>query len=151
MFLYDSVPYPRHAYGFTHPDRLATLATLHGLEPPPIERARILELGCASGSNLVPMAYEMPDIVVGHVETPETSTKLGAKGIGEAGLIGAMGAVWVAVNDALKPMGAKVTGSVSSKTSLVIVGRDAGTKLDKARELGVETWDEERLLKELPR
>ena len=57
---------------------------------------------------LVPMAGEMPDIVVGHVETPEASTKLGAKGIGEAGLIGAMGAVWVAVNDALKPLGAKV-------------------------------------------
>jgi carbon-monoxide dehydrogenase large subunit len=56
---------------------------------------------------LVPMAYEMPDIVVGHVETPEGATKLGAKGIGEAGLIGAMGAVWVAVNDALKPLGAK--------------------------------------------
>jgi hypothetical protein len=33
----------------------------------------------------------VPDIIVGHVETPETSTKLGAKGIGEAGLIGAMG------------------------------------------------------------
>jgi carbon-monoxide dehydrogenase large subunit len=57
---------------------------------------------------LVPMAFEMPDIVVGHVETPETSTQLGAKGIGEAGLIGAMGAVWVAVNDALKPFGAKI-------------------------------------------
>ena len=57
---------------------------------------------------LVPMAFEMPDIIVGHVETPETSTKLGAKGIGEAGLIGAMGAVWVAVNDALKPFRAKV-------------------------------------------
>jgi carbon-monoxide dehydrogenase large subunit len=56
---------------------------------------------------LVPMAFEMPDIVVGHVETPEAATKLGAKGIGEAGLIGAMGAVWVAVNDALKPLGAK--------------------------------------------
>ncbi len=61
MSLYDSVPYPRHAYGFTHPDWLATLATLHGLEPRPIERARILELGCASGSNLVPMAYALPD------------------------------------------------------------------------------------------
>jgi carbon-monoxide dehydrogenase large subunit len=57
---------------------------------------------------LVPMAAEMPDIVVGHVETPEASTQLGAKGIGEAGLIGAMGAVWVAVNDALKPLGARV-------------------------------------------
>ncbi|MCC6777698.1 MAG: xanthine dehydrogenase family protein [Hyphomicrobiales bacterium] len=57
---------------------------------------------------LVPMAAEMPDIGVAHVETPETSTQLGAKGVGEAGLIGAMGAVWVAVNDALKPLGAKV-------------------------------------------
>jgi carbon-monoxide dehydrogenase large subunit len=57
---------------------------------------------------LVPMADEMPDIHVVHVETPEASTKLGAKGIGEAGLIGAMGSVWVAVNDALKPLGAKI-------------------------------------------
>jgi carbon-monoxide dehydrogenase large subunit len=57
---------------------------------------------------LVPMADEMPDIVVEHVETPESSTKLGAKGIGEAGLIGAMGSVWVAVNDALKPFGTRI-------------------------------------------
>ncbi len=57
---------------------------------------------------LVPMADEMPDIVVDHVETPEASTQLGAKGIGEGGLIGAMGSAWVAVNDALKPFGARV-------------------------------------------
>ena len=57
---------------------------------------------------LVPMAREMPDILVEHVETPELSTRLGAKGVGEAGLIGAMGSVWVAVNDALKPLGAKI-------------------------------------------
>lgn len=57
---------------------------------------------------LVPMAREMPDMVIAHVETPERSTALGAKGIGEAGLIGAMGSMWVAVNDALKPLGAKV-------------------------------------------
>ncbi len=56
---------------------------------------------------LVPMAGEMPDILIEHVETPERGTKLGAKGVGEAGLIGAMGSVWVAVNDALKPLGAK--------------------------------------------
>jgi aerobic carbon-monoxide dehydrogenase large subunit len=57
---------------------------------------------------LIPMSDAIPDIVVAHVETPENSTKLGAKGIGEAGLIGAMGAVWVAVNDALKPFGARI-------------------------------------------
>jgi carbon-monoxide dehydrogenase large subunit len=57
---------------------------------------------------LVPMAAEMPDILIGHVETPELSTSLGAKGVGEGGLIGAMGSVWVAVNDALKPLGARI-------------------------------------------
>ncbi|HEX3998849.1 MAG TPA: methyltransferase regulatory domain-containing protein [Pirellulales bacterium] len=58
---YDQTPYPRHAYGFSHPDRLATLATLHGLEPPPLRTARILEVGCARGTNLVPMAYALPE------------------------------------------------------------------------------------------
>ena len=49
----------------------------------------------------------------------------------------------------LESMGAKVSGSVSKSTDLVIVGGSPGSKLDKARELGVETWDEARLLKEL--
>lgn len=49
----------------------------------------------------------------------------------------------------LEALGAKVSGSVSSRTSVVVVGEEAGSKLDKARELGVETWDEARLLKEL--
>ncbi len=57
---------------------------------------------------LAPMAAEMPDIVVEHVETPETSTRLGAKGIGEAGTIGAIGVMWCAVNDALRPLGASI-------------------------------------------
>ena len=55
---------------------------------------------------LVPMAGEMPDIHVQSLETPEVTTELGAKGVGEAGLIGAMSAVWVAVADALRPLGA---------------------------------------------
>jgi carbon-monoxide dehydrogenase large subunit len=58
---------------------------------------------------LAPMAGEMPDIYVEQIETPERTTLLGAKGVGEAGLIGAMGAVWVAVTDALKPFDARVS------------------------------------------
>jgi aerobic carbon-monoxide dehydrogenase large subunit len=57
---------------------------------------------------LVPMAAEMPDIEVGHVETPTKESLLGAKGAGEAGTAGAPAAVMNAINDALKPLRAKV-------------------------------------------
>jgi carbon-monoxide dehydrogenase large subunit len=57
---------------------------------------------------LVPMSGEMPDIEVAHVETPTASSKLGAKGAGEAGTAGAPGAVMNAINDALRPFDAVV-------------------------------------------
>jgi len=53
------------------------------------------------------------------------------------------------LKELLESLGGKVSGSVSSRTSVLVVGESAGSKLDKARELGVETWDEPRLLKEL--
>ncbi|MBX3405957.1 MAG: NAD-dependent DNA ligase LigA [Phycisphaeraceae bacterium] len=49
----------------------------------------------------------------------------------------------------LENLGARVSGSVSKNTDFVIVGASAGSKLDKARELGIDTWDEARLLKAL--
>ncbi|MEO7246352.1 MAG: molybdopterin cofactor-binding domain-containing protein, partial [Rubrivivax sp.] len=58
---------------------------------------------------LVPMAAEMPDIVVGHVQSPTKSSLLGAKGAGEAGTAGAPAAVMNAINDALAPFGARVS------------------------------------------
>jgi carbon-monoxide dehydrogenase large subunit len=58
---------------------------------------------------LVPMSGEMPDIVCAHVETPTKQSELGAKGAGEAGTAGAPGAVMNAINDALAPLGARVT------------------------------------------
>jgi carbon-monoxide dehydrogenase large subunit len=58
---------------------------------------------------LVPMAFEMPDISIGHIETPTSTSELGAKGAGEAGTGGAPAAILNAVNDALKPFDARVT------------------------------------------
>ncbi len=50
---------------------------------------------------------------------------------------------------AIEARGGRVTSSVSKKTSAVVVGRDAGGKLDKARELGVPIWNEEHLRQRL--
>ncbi|QDU18871.1 methyltransferase regulatory domain-containing protein [Urbifossiella limnaea] len=57
---YDEVPYDSHPYAQTHPSRLAVVARLFGLNPPPVQTARVLELGAAAGGNLVPVAERFP-------------------------------------------------------------------------------------------
>jgi methyltransferase-like protein/SAM-dependent methyltransferase len=57
---YDLVPYESRPYPQAHPDRLAAVATLFGARAAAPERCRVLELGCASGGNLIPMAVELP-------------------------------------------------------------------------------------------
>jgi methyltransferase-like protein/SAM-dependent methyltransferase len=58
---YDEIPYPSQPFRYTHPDHLAVVATLLGLSPAQADRCRVLELGCASGGNLIPLAYTYPD------------------------------------------------------------------------------------------
>ena len=59
---YEQVPYPGLAFPQTHPDRLALLAVLHGLDPAPPDAARVLEVGCGDGMNLVAMAAHAPGL-----------------------------------------------------------------------------------------
>ena len=61
-------------------------------------------LNASMADYLLPMAGEMPDIVIGHVSTPTAESAIGAKGAGEAGTAGASAAVLNAVNDALAPL-----------------------------------------------
>ena len=58
---YAEVPYPGLAFPQSHPDRLATHARLMGMKSAPPERCRMVELGCADGGNLIPMAAALPE------------------------------------------------------------------------------------------
>jgi methyltransferase-like protein/trans-aconitate methyltransferase len=61
VFSYDVMPYPSKFFLQTHPDRLATLATLFGMNPEGVETCRVMELGCGNGSNLISHAFNLPD------------------------------------------------------------------------------------------
>ena len=58
---YQEVPYEFISYEQSHPGRIATMAALFGLEAADANQCRVLELGCASGGNLIPMADAFPD------------------------------------------------------------------------------------------
>ena len=70
------------------------------------ERGQLLNGNMAD--YLVPMAFEMPDVEIGHVCTPTRSSELGAKGAGEAGTAAAPAAILTALNDAMAPFSAEL-------------------------------------------
>ena len=51
--------------------------------------------------------------------------------------------------DKIEAEGGKVTGSVSKNTDVVLAGADAGSKLEKAKSLGIEVWNEEEFIEKL--
>jgi SAM-dependent methyltransferase/methyltransferase-like protein len=58
---YDDVPYPDLCYAVTHPGRLAAIGRLLNIQPVQPQACRVLEIGCAGGGNIVPMAFSLPD------------------------------------------------------------------------------------------
>ncbi len=58
---YDEIPYTSTVTLAAHPDHLATVARLFGLETPSPDRCRVLELGCATADNLIAIACELPN------------------------------------------------------------------------------------------
>ena len=60
---YDELPYISLPVAYTQPAHLAAVALLNGVELPAAENARVLELGCATGGNIIPLAARFPDAI----------------------------------------------------------------------------------------
>jgi len=114
------------------PDKVAEAFLLWRAEP---EHAALLVRGAAALESLLQA-------------TPQSATAparpLDGKTVVLTGTLEAMSRD--EAKDKLEALGAKVSGSVSKKTDFVVAGPGAGSKLDKANELGVAIWDEARLL-----
>ena len=54
---YDELPYKSFSIEWSAPERLALASLLHGGPRPPLEKYRVLELGCGNGANLLALAY----------------------------------------------------------------------------------------------
>ena len=57
---YDTIAYATLPHPLTHPDRMATVATFLGMNPPAVSHCRVLEVGCGDGGNIIPMAAALP-------------------------------------------------------------------------------------------
>ncbi|HTO88559.1 MAG TPA: class I SAM-dependent methyltransferase [Thermoanaerobaculia bacterium] len=83
---YDLVPYDSKAIKGTHPDRMATVAALYGLDAPPLSRCRVLELGCARGDNLMAMAVSLPHASFLGIDASPRQIEDGKKRLSATGL-----------------------------------------------------------------
>ena len=83
---YDIVPYESNVFPQTHPDRLAVIGTLLGMRPAPVTRCRVLELGSASGGNLIPMAVGLPESTFVGIDLSNRQVETGRKQIEKLGV-----------------------------------------------------------------
>ncbi|HWA97550.1 MAG TPA: class I SAM-dependent methyltransferase [Pirellulales bacterium] len=83
---YEEVPYDSHPFHYTHPSTLSTLGTLVGMRPPAVETCRVLELGCADGGNLIPMAYSLPRATVLGIDLSPRQVAIGQKVVDALGI-----------------------------------------------------------------
>ncbi len=83
---YDTVPYASHPFPQTTPEHLEALAFLFGLTAPKPATARVLELGCAAGGNLIPFAARHPDATALGIDLSSVQVAEGIATIGHTGL-----------------------------------------------------------------
>jgi methyltransferase-like protein/trans-aconitate methyltransferase len=85
-YIYDIVEYDSHPYCQTYPENLYSIARLFHLNPTYFEKARVLELGCGGGWNLIPMAYSLPNAEFIGIDLSKNQIEKAQKQIKEIGL-----------------------------------------------------------------
>jgi len=83
---YDEIPYDSTPIYETHPASLSVPGVLFGLSPAPPEKCRYLEFGCASGGNLIPLAYHLPQSEFVGIERSVEQVRAGRELIRTLGL-----------------------------------------------------------------
>lgn len=83
---YDEFPYLSSAFQASAPEHLRTVAHLFGLDAPAPERARVLELGCAAGGNVIPFAARYPHAEVTGIDLSQVQVEAGQRAIAAMGL-----------------------------------------------------------------
>lgn len=83
---YDEMPYEGGLVVGSHPEHLATVGRLFGMTPAPIERCRVLEIGCATGMNLLAMAYSLAGCEFVGIDPSGRQIELGRKALAESGI-----------------------------------------------------------------
>ncbi|MES1260705.1 MAG: class I SAM-dependent methyltransferase [Acidobacteriota bacterium] len=83
---YDLVAYPSKAFPQCHPDRLALMARMFGLNPAPPRTSRVLEIGCGDGVNLIASAVVLPEAKFYGIDLSESAIRRGRKLVRELGL-----------------------------------------------------------------
>ena len=83
---YDAQPYDSNAFYYSSPAHLRAAAYLYGIDTPPVANARVLELGCAAGGNLLPFACMYPNATAVGVDLSEVQVNQGKELIERMGL-----------------------------------------------------------------
>lgn len=83
---YDETPYSSYVFSHCQPVRLHAIATLKGLNPAPVETARVLEIGCSFGGNLLPFAIQHPRSYSIGIDLSEQQINMGKKMMQEIGV-----------------------------------------------------------------
>ncbi len=83
---YDAAPYQSHAYPQSAPGQLAAIAYLFGLDTPEVSGARVLEIGCAAGGNLIPFAAWHPQASAVGIDLSQVQIDQGRLRVRELGL-----------------------------------------------------------------